>query len=104
MADYIQECDYTIFKWLKRQRLDFYLPKYNVAIECQGEQHYFPVSFGSLSEQKTRLRFRQIQKYDKIKKENCRNNGIKLLYYTNNELKKDVEFTELKSLLDEIQK
>ena len=58
--DYIQECDYETFKWLKKQRLDFYLPKYNVAIECQGEQHYFPVSFGCISEANVKERFKNI--------------------------------------------
>lgn len=34
------------FNWLITEKmgkmsLDFYLPIYNVAIECQGEQHYF---------------------------------------------------------------
>ena len=28
------------FEWLGRQSLDFYLPEYNVAIECQGIQHF----------------------------------------------------------------
>jgi lysophospholipase L1-like esterase len=28
------------FPWLKNYRLDFYLPQYNVAIECQGRQHF----------------------------------------------------------------
>ena len=27
-------------KWLGRQSLDFYLPEYNLAIECQGKQHF----------------------------------------------------------------
>jgi hypothetical protein len=102
--DYVQECDYTVFKWLKRQKLDFFLPEYNVAIECQGEQHYFPVSFGSLSEEKIKLRFKQIKKYDKAKKENCHTNGIRLLYYTREELKCNEEFTSLDDLLKEIQK
>ena len=34
------------FIWLGKQSLDFYLPKYNIAIECQGEQHFKPVDFG----------------------------------------------------------
>lgn len=29
--------------WLNKQSLDFYLPDYNIAIECQGEQHFLPV-------------------------------------------------------------
>lgn len=33
------------FNWLNKQSLDFYLPDYNVAIECQGEQHFRPVKF-----------------------------------------------------------
>ena len=28
------------FPWLGRQSLDFYLPDYNIAIECQGIQHF----------------------------------------------------------------
>ena len=35
------------FDWLSLQKLDFYLNNYNVAIECQGIQHYKLVSFGS---------------------------------------------------------
>ena len=102
--EYIQECGYDTFKWLKKQRFDFYLPKYNIAIECQGEQHYFPVSFGCLSESAVRERLKNIIKYDKRKKEGCEKNGIKLLYFTTENLKKDNEFTDLKELLNEIKK
>ena len=100
--EYIQECGCDTFKWLKKQRLDFYLPKYNVAIECQGEQHYFPVSFGCISEASVKERFKNILKYDKRKKEGCEENNIKLLYFTTEKLKKDSEFTNLKELLNEI--
>jgi hypothetical protein len=97
--DYIQECDCSVFKWLKKQRLDFYLPKYNIAIECQGEQHYFPVSFGSLSEVNTKQRFKNILDYDNRKRKGCEENGIKLLYYTREDLKKYNEFTDKYELL-----
>ena len=33
------------FDWLCRQSLDFYLPDYNIAIECQGSQHFEPNEF-----------------------------------------------------------
>ncbi len=36
------------FEWLKKigyLSIDFYLPEYNIAIECQGEQHYRPVKY-----------------------------------------------------------
>ena len=100
--EYIQECDHHTFKWLKRQRLDFYLPKYNVAIECQGEQHYFPVAFGCLSESSVKERFKNILKYDKRKKEECKKNNIKLLYFTTEKLKSKNEFVDLRDLLNEI--
>ena len=75
-----------------------------MAIECQGEQHYSPVSFGSLSEAAVRERFKNIIKYDKRKKENCEKNNIKLLYFTTEALKKNDEYTDLKELLNEIKK
>lgn len=34
---------YKKFSWLKKQNLDFYLPDYNIAIECQGIQHFEPL-------------------------------------------------------------
>ena len=66
------------FKWLGRQSLDFYLPDYNVGIECQGRQHFFPVEyFGGDKE------FKNILERDKRKKALCEKHGIKLLYFGN---------------------
>ena len=69
------------FQWLKYKgflKLDFYIPKYNIAIECQGEQHFTNYRFEKNDE---RLKLRKIR--DKIKKDLCDKNGIKILYYTN---------------------
>ena len=69
---------YKKFDWLDKQHLDFYLPKYNIAIECQGEQHFEVVKhFGG--EDKYEIQ----QKRDFLKNKLCKENGIKLLYYTN---------------------
>lgn len=66
------------FKWLRRQSLDFYLPDYNVGVECQGEQHFFPVKhFGG------NKGFKKISGRDKRKKALCEEHGIKLLYFGN---------------------
>lgn len=66
------------FKWLGRQSLDFYLPEYNIAIECQGIQHFKCVEyFGGQEEFKKRLEL------DLIKKKKCDENKIKLIYYSN---------------------
>ena len=66
------------FNWLKyknKLKLDFYLPKYNIAIECQGIQHFENTEyFGECNEQ---------QKRDKTKFDLCKNNNIKIIYYSN---------------------
>ena len=100
--NYIQQCDHTVFKWLKKQRLDFYLPEYNTAIECQGEQHYYPVSFGETSHSKILQNFKNVLMYDERKKNACNVNNIRLLYYTTEKLKKNNEFTDKNKLLNEI--
>lgn len=75
--------------FLGRQHLDFYLPKYNIGIECQGEQHYEAIEyFGgekAFIKQKTR---------DKIKLQLCEKHGVKIIYCD--------KTTEPKKLLTEI--
>lgn len=64
-------------EYLGNQRLDFYLPKYKIAIECQGEQHFHPVKF--FGGEKKHL----IQKaWDERKKTICLENNVNLFYYT----------------------
>lgn len=63
------------FPWLGKQELDFYLMDCNIAIECQGGQHYFPVEhFGG--EEK----FKKQQERDERKKALCEDNGINIFY------------------------
>lgn len=68
------------FDWLKYKKnlfLDFYCPKYKLAIEVQGDQHYISVErFGGQKDFKIR------QKRDKIKKKLCEEHGIKMFYIT----------------------
>ena len=64
-----------MFPWLNRQRLDFFLPDYNIAIEYQGEQHFKPVKyFGG------EKRFIDRIERDKKKNKLCFENNIKILY------------------------
>lgn len=63
------------FDWLGDKRLDFYLPKYNIAIECQGIQHFIDDHFYEP------LSITQARDYQKRKL--CEENGVKLLYYSN---------------------
>lgn len=70
------------FEWLRNGKnkyfLDFYLPQYNIAIECQGRQHFKPINFfgGQEGYEKTLMR-------DKKKLKLCNDNNIQILYYTN---------------------
>ena len=68
------------FPWLVgigKMRLDFYLPDYNIAIECQGEQHFEALEFfgGEKSYEETIRR-------DKTKGDLCKEHGITILYYS----------------------
>ena len=69
------------FDWLRYKnpmRLDFYLPKYNVAIECQGIQHFEAFKhFGG----DNGLEYNTAK--DIRKADLCSENNIKLLYYSN---------------------
>ena len=64
------------FDWLGRQSLDFYLPDYNIGVECQGIQHFESVEYfgGNKGFKKTLER-------DKRKKALCEKHDVKLLYF-----------------------
>lgn len=70
------------FDWLGRQSLDFYLPSYRIAIECQGVQHFQPVDFGKKGRKWAQLNLEIIQKNDLNKYKLCKYNHIQLLYYS----------------------
>ena len=76
--------------WLKKQRLDFFLPEYNVGIECQGIQHFEPIDFGSEGYEKTVKNFLNVKRMDLLKKERCFKNGVKLIYYSDQKDKDDI--------------
>ena len=65
-----------------KYRFDFYLPKYNMAIEYQGEQHYRDNGF-------FRDRYDVIHKRDLVKKQYCIDNNIELF---------EIKYTELKKI------
>jgi hypothetical protein len=60
--------------YVNKLRFDFYLPRYNLAIEFDGRQHFEPVEkFGGLKE------FKLTKARDKVKNNYCRDNNIDLL-------------------------
>ena len=55
--------------------MDFYLPDYNIAIEYQGRQHFYPNKiFGGKKE------FINNQERDKRKYQKCLENNVKIFY------------------------
>jgi hypothetical protein len=58
--------------------LDFYLPEYNMAIECQGKFH-----FEIINALGGEIAYKRQNDNDIIKHNFCKKNNIKLLYYTN---------------------
>jgi len=75
------------FDWLGRQSLDFYLPDYNIAIECQGSQHYSETLYNGWNV----LNNSDVVNRDITKKELCENNNVKLLYYSNDKKIFDID-------------
>lgn len=89
------------FEWLKNigpMTIDFYLPKYNIAIECQGEQHYRPVKyFGGPGELAKDI------KRDEVKEKLLIEHGITPIYFAADKYRSDV-LTQEKDVLEKILK
>ena len=67
------------FPWFNNvhMRVDFYLPNKNLVIECQGIQHFKPVErFGGING------FKECFDNDKFKYKKCKENNVKIIYYT----------------------
>ena len=81
------ECQKS-FEWLGKQSLDFYLNDYNIAIECQGKQHF---GCGGWS---NNYDFVTQKERDYIKKELCEINGVKIIYFSHFPIIYDDFYTE----------
>jgi hypothetical protein len=94
-------------KWLGKQSLDFFLPEYNAAIECQGEQHFKEVFYRSKhwTKEKAEKNFKEIQSKDKLKFKKCLDNNVRLFYFSNEDFK-DVlgVYTDKNKLINDITK
>jgi predicted RNA-binding protein YlxR (DUF448 family) len=64
--------------WLTNNKsLDFFIPKYNLAIEHQGEQHVKPIEIFGGEDKFNKYIIRDKEKYDE-----CKNNNVNLLYFS----------------------
>ncbi len=77
----------------KPLRFDFYLPDFNICIECQGAQHYIPISYFGGKE-----KFELQKKYDNLKLDYCKSHDIKIYCIT---YKDNIE-KKMEEILDDI--
>lgn len=73
---------YMFYTWdwlvnIQTQEVDFYLPDYNIVIECQGYQHFGEVEFFNQCDS-----LEAIQARDENKKSLCLEHGIKVFYFS----------------------
>lgn len=79
--------------WLKNQRFDIYFPKYNIAVEYNGQQHYIPIEhFGG------KLAFEDTLWRDELKRQKCKENNCILF-----EVKYDYTEKDYQKLVENIQ-
>lgn len=99
----IQYTRQQTWEWLRNDKaltVDFYLTEYNIAIECQGIQHFKPVElFGGEKQLQKQLEL------DTVKRQKCEENHVNLLYYANYDFDFPYEVINKKEqLLNEIKK
>ena len=76
--DYVYQATKKDLKFLEMKSLDFYIPSFNIAIECQGIQHFEDNGF---------LKCKNVKIRDADKFNLCSYNNINVIYYTNLEEK-----------------
>ena len=106
IEDYLIEnnliyCKQFVFENCVNERslkFDFYLPNEKIAIEVNGEQHYFPVRFGGITLSKAQENFKKQKIRDDIKKEYCIKNNIKLLIISYKDILNKTYIQKLKQI------
>ncbi len=73
---FIYQCGKKKLKCIDNLFLDFYLPDYNIAIECQGKQHFEYSTYFHIDKTIDNYRYNDIKKYNL-----CKNNNIDLIYF-----------------------
>ena len=76
---------------------DFYLPEFNVLIECQGKQHYMPIlnwNRKKFTKEQALEEFEDRTKKDAIKREYTNKNGYKLIEISYKDQKKITEIID----------
>jgi len=75
----VHSSEYIVFVEGHKLRFDFHLPEYNLFIEYDGEQHYYPINFGGWDETGLQENFEKTKYRDNLKNKYCEENNINLL-------------------------
>ncbi len=101
--EYISQWTDSWMRYKSNLKLDFIIPNLNIAIECQGEQHFRPINYFG-GEEKYKIQCER----DLLKYNLCKEHGITILYYTDVPKSKINFFapvyTDINELLNEIKK
>ena len=65
-----------------KQTIDFFLPDFSVAIECQGIQHFQPTDFSGRGKEWAEQEYKHNIELDRRKQILCNERDIKLIYFT----------------------
>ena len=77
--DYLQQYRFKDCKYKNTLAFDFYIPNKNTCIEYDGEQHFRPVKFNGISQDRAEQIFAVNKIRDEIKTTYCNKNGIRLI-------------------------
>ena len=77
--DFIREYKFKDCIYKDQLRFDFYIPNYNLLIEYDGQQHFFPVDFSGKNPEKAKEEFELNKIRDSIKNNYCKEHNINLL-------------------------
>ena len=77
--EYIPQKTFDDMKYKHKLHFDFFLPKYNIAIEYDGHAHFFPVKYAGKKDNKAEERFELTKARDNAKNNYCKENNINLI-------------------------
>lgn len=77
--EYLPQYRFDNCRHIRPLPFDFYLPKLNICIEYDGQQHYRPVTFGGCTIEQAIESHENTLMRDNIKNQYCKNNNIKLI-------------------------
>jgi len=77
--EYIPQYKFDDCKNIRSLPFDFYMPRFNICIEYDGQQHFRPVNFGGCTDEQANKSFESTKLNDSIKNQYCKDHNIRLV-------------------------